>query len=481
MSRVYLQEIPNAPQSVGGGVMMRADVRVPSLGNVAGSLLQAKIPQGAFDGPAQGMAAVARGLAEAGKIPMKAYAAIEHWQQTEREVRDFKGLTEIELNYRNANASLDEQLRTQPESQWPAAMSAFAKSTRDYAAKQPLSDAARARADQYERSQLIGAQQRMVNRSRSDLIQGARDSAITLSQQLNDAGRYEDAVTLMTQARDSGLITVDEEERFHQQAIVRLNHRNMQQLIGSDPWMAQRVLEDDEKLSQRPDGREHMSYRALTEDDRANYLTSARQQIAERQRTATAGLDTAITSGQLRDPADLSARAAQAHLPKEEVASLQRSLRDIPVDTEPTRARYLANQSQLTTALETYDPQADTGDAGYNALRRSIRESLPLAERAAWFQRLDDRRQKGRGVMSILLGDAYRTIDRYEAAGMLGAANTAQSAAGAMMLKRQVAGLVERDSHATLPQITARVKTLLDTPDARQRGAGMFQQRLKGA
>ncbi|PTX98879.1 hypothetical protein DB345_03925 [Spartobacteria bacterium LR76] len=76
----------------------------------------------------------------------------------------------------------------------------------------------------------------MVNRSRSDLIQGARDSAITLSQQLNDAGRYEDAVTLMTQARDSGLITVDEEERFHQQAIVRLNHRNMQQLIGSDPW-----------------------------------------------------------------------------------------------------------------------------------------------------------------------------------------------------------------------------------------------------
>jgi len=46
MSRVYLQEIPNAPQSVGGGVMMRADVRVPSLGNVAGSLLQAKIPQG---------------------------------------------------------------------------------------------------------------------------------------------------------------------------------------------------------------------------------------------------------------------------------------------------------------------------------------------------------------------------------------------------------------------------------------------------
>ncbi len=169
---------------------MRADVRVP--GNVAGSLLQAKIPQGAFDGPAQGMAAVARGLAEAGKIPMKAYAAIEPWQQTEREVRDFKGLNDIELNYRNANASLDEQLRTQPESQWPAAMSAFAKSTRDYAAKQPLSNEARARADQYERSQLIGAQQRMVNRSRSDLIQGARDSAITLSQQLNDAGRHAD-------------------------------------------------------------------------------------------------------------------------------------------------------------------------------------------------------------------------------------------------------------------------------------------------
>ncbi len=459
--------------------MMRADVRVP--GNVAGSLLQAKIPQGAFDGPAQGMAAVARGLAEAGKIPMKAYAAIEHWQQTEREVRDFKGLNDIELNYRNANASLDEQLRTQPESQWPAAMSAFAKSTRDYAAKQPLSDAARARADQYERSQLIGAQQRMANRSRSDLIQGARDSAITLSQQLNDAGRYEDAVQLMTQARDSGLITVDEEERFHQQAIVRLNHRNMQQLIGSDPWMAQSVLEEDEKLSQRPDGREHMSYRALTGDDRANYLTAARQQITERQRTTTAGLDTAITSGQLRDAADLSARAAQAHLPKEEVASLKRSLRDIPVDTEPARARYLANQSQLTTALETYDPQADTGDAGYAALRRSIRENIPLARREEWFQRLDDRRQKGRSVMSILLGDAYRTIDRYEATGMLGVANTARSAAGAIMLKRQVAGLVERDPHATLPQITAQVKTLLDTPDARQRGAGMFQQRLKGA
>jgi len=44
-----------------------------------------------------------------------------------------------------------------------------------------------------------------------------------------------------------------------------------------------------------------------------------------------------------------------------------------------------------------------------------------------------------------------------------------------------VAGLVERDTHATLPQITALVKTLLDAPDARQRGAGMFQQRLKGA
>lgn len=409
MSRVYLQEIPNAPQSVGGGVMMRADVRVP--GNVAGSLLQAKIPQGAFDGPAQGMAAVARGLAEAGKIPMKAYAAIAHWQQTEREVRDFKGLNDIELNYRNANASLDEQLRTQPESQWPAAMSAFAKSTRDYAAKQPLSDEARARADQYERSQLIGAQQRMVNRSRSDLIQGARDSAITLSQQLNDAGHYEDAVTLMTQARDSGLITVDEEERFHQQAIVRLNHRNMQQLIGSDPWMAQRVLEDDEKLSQRPDGREHMSYRALTDDDRANYLTSARQQIVERQRATTAGLDTAITSGQLRAPADLGARAAQAHLPKEEVASLKRSLRDVPVDTEPTRARYLANQSLLTTALETYDPQADTGDAGYAALRRSIRENIPLAEREAWFQRLDARRQKGRSETSLITGNLYEQLD----------------------------------------------------------------------
>ncbi len=151
MSRVKLSEIPNAVQRGGEGG--------------AGSLLQVG-PEADQREPVDGVARVARGLAEAGKIPMKAAAALEHWQRTEREVRDFAGLNEITLRAQQADAALDEHMSAQPESQWETGWRELSRSTREFASRVVLGPTAREQADRLLDRQEMLARQRMVDRSR---------------------------------------------------------------------------------------------------------------------------------------------------------------------------------------------------------------------------------------------------------------------------------------------------------------------------
>ncbi len=397
MSRVKLSEIPNAVQRGGEGG--------------AGSLLQVG-PEADQREPIDGVARVARGLAEAGKIPMKAAAALEHWQRTEREVRDFAGLNEITLRAQQADAALDEHMSAQPESQWETGWRELSRSTRDFASRVVLGPTAREQADRLLDRREMLARQRMVDRSRRELIAGARESAVARYEQLNDEDRYEEAALLMARARGHGLFTSEEEDRLHEQAIVRLNHRNVQRFIEADPWEARRVLEDEERVSGEPDAAERLAFRALTADDRANYREKARQVIAERQRSMNDELDAGIASGQMRDAAEVRARAASARLPDGVVHSLVRSLRDVPVDTAEQRANYLKFRSDFFSVLRGYDEAEDADGSRMRTIRDGIRRFLPMGERAGALEELRRAGQRTITPADLAQRDICEKIDR---------------------------------------------------------------------
>lgn len=147
MSRVYLQEIPNAPQRLADPAVMSGGPSAPDLGGVTQTLLQSGIQQGAFDGPAEGVQRVAesvKGLAR----PLAA-AALD-WAQMKSDANDAINKGRRQALRTEWYYNLTAQTEGLPESEWVPQFEKALPKLNEALAKYPLSRRASPEEDGYQ-------------------------------------------------------------------------------------------------------------------------------------------------------------------------------------------------------------------------------------------------------------------------------------------------------------------------------------------
>ncbi len=463
MARIPLAEVPNAP-GLTEPVLTNYPERKLDLSGVTRSLMMEPIKQGSFDGPAEGLAAIGEALGETGR---KAVAVVRDFQEAKAAAKDYDATNQAGLMFERERKELGTKLAGLSEKEMVPLLKDYEERTRQQLDGLSFTDRGRLWAKDYHRQQMGVATQMAQDADVATLTQRGRTNAIQRHQSLIDAGDYEGAEAVRRGGVRSGMFRADEAKAMEEGALMSVERGRASAFVQEDPWAAQGYFAKAEK-----EGKSEM-YPRMSREELANLRTQAGQAIVARQREVSDGLDDKILSGDVRDEGTIRSMAAAGRLPKADVDSLVKGLRDVPVARPEDRVNYLRAQSDIITKLAGYDAEQDTEDKEYYAIKRMIREGVPTTQRKAALDDLQRRRDGKRTESDEVKWNKYQIIDAISDEGLLGAKGLDDKGsvidAGreierqrkALLLKSAVEQYIRKNPEASPKAVDERVSELL--------------------
>jgi len=359
MSRVYLQEIPNAPQRLADPAVMSGGPSAPDLGGVTQTLLQSGIQQGAFDGPAEGVQRVAesvKGLAR----PLAA-AALD-WAQMKSDANDAINKGQRQALRTEWYSNLTAQTQGLPESEWVPQFEKALPKLNEALAKYPLSRRASPEEDGY---QLNWVAERKGSLHIAATRQAFEKGMVTLVggyQQAIAQGDIEGAKRLGDQLEAGRFWSPEQRKLEDQKAGDTLKLNAFSYLLQNNPRRLRSELD-----AAKADGTLAQKFAPLSPEQIVSLDAQVDHGVAGVNAREYFTAQKEIGDGIIRSGDDVEKRYGS--LPKQTRDLVVRNLAsDRPFDNAkdgPTLAR-------VQVGVLTYDPRNDPGQSGLRGIQEEI-------------------------------------------------------------------------------------------------------------
>jgi hypothetical protein len=421
MAAIPIAEIPNAPRTgdpvLTGGGGTRADIS-----DTTRSLLRPTMGTEGVEAHSRAMQNLGKGIQDASEVAapivagagLAVAAVVSDFIGQKAEAKNYDAKNQLGQFYDQNTAPLRESMRGQPESAITPALTQFDQSTRTFIAGLPFTAKGREAALQEHQRRMFYLGHTLKDDNFQQFIETSRTTAQTHADHLYDQGEYERADDILQEGLQRGLFHKTEVTDIQDGAMARHERRAVDSFIAQDPWAAA-----DHFTSAVSTGKSQFAKR-FSPSELADTLATARQAVNTRTRETSNQLDQAIITGQIANEKSIRDLAAKGRLPEDQIRSHITSLQDVAIDTPESNARYLQNQSRLTTAIENYNPRQDPQGTYYQSLKQLVREQIPKAERESLSQQIETRREKGMTPLDRTRASTFSLFDAIAEGGAFG-------------------------------------------------------------
>ena len=420
MALIPIASVPNAPQGVdvplNQGGLRAAKVgnenqRAPDLSGVAESLMIPTIKQGAFDGPAEGLNALGKGISNLAEGGARVAAVLQHAAEVKSEFQDKVSIAQYTANREKENSAYESTLEGMPEADFVKNYEAGVGSMKERAAK-GLTFSSKASGlkrlidinfdSQTVRNLNSQSIRQTVERGRGVLMAEA-DSNFENGMRAEADGKLDELYRL-------GAIRLDqvEEKKLAWDKITTNNT-----MTGFQTDNPKQLHEDIVKYQEgKPNPAFDILFKGASKnEDVAQWVNSSGQNLRKVQNEAAIELDNSILRREITTETEIRKITDYVGLSEEDTQSFIQSLSVVKRNSPEGQAEYLKNYDSLWIKSVNYNLAGDENGKIRMGILRDIRSQAIEGERQPLLDNLREAIKSGMTPERQRAASLENTID----------------------------------------------------------------------